>query len=133
MIEWSQKPEHLQWAGAALGVTFDPDQSSWLANVGRDLEAVVVFTRFSPFNCEMSIATNGGRTWATRPFLRACYGYAFNQLGLRRVTVVIEEDNSPSLELCRRLGHVEEGRLKGWFGAKSGVLMRMLREECRWI
>lgn len=134
MIVLDQDPRLLEFAKRILKVKFDPSQSAWISLIdGEDIEAVVVYTRFSTHNCEMSIATNGGKTWATRRFLKACYQYAFDQMKLARISVVIEEDNEPSLNLCRKLGHVEEGRLKSWFGAKDGVLMRMTKTECKWL
>jgi hypothetical protein len=133
VIVLEQDRRLLEFACDGLGVKFDPAQSVWLASVTDEIEAVVVYTRFSQHNCEMSIATNLKKTWARRDFLRCVYRYPFAQRQMARVTAVIEEDNIPSLTMCRRLGHVEEGRLKQWFGARDGVVMRMLRSECRWL
>lgn len=134
MIVTEQHPALLDFACRVLGVQFDPAQSTWIGQVEEGyISAVVVYTRFSRHNCEMSIATDGRKRWASRDFLRACYSYPFQQLGLARITVVVEDDNRRSLRLCRKLGHVEEGLLRGWFGNKDGILMRMLRDECRWI
>ena len=116
-----------------LGSRFTPEGTSWIAEVSDEVEAVTVFTRFSEHNCEMSIATNGKKRWATRGYLRACFRYPFVQCKKTRVTVVIEDDNVASIRLCRLLGYVDEGTLKGWFGPKDGVLMRMTFKECRWL
>jgi RimJ/RimL family protein N-acetyltransferase len=134
-ITTAQEPSLLGWASSVLGVTFDPCQSTWISRIKQDGSpaAVVVYTRFSPHNCEMSVATDGKREWASREFLRLVYSYPFQQIGLTRVTVVIEEDNARSLNMCRKLGHVQEGILKHWFGTKSGVLMRMCADECKWL
>lgn len=134
MIVYAQDPALLDFANRVLGVKFDPAQSAWMAKTdGQSIEAVIVYTRFSPHNCEMSIATNGERKWATREFLRACYRYPFVQMGLRRITAVVEEDNSKSLNMCRRLGHAEEARLKHWFGEKDGIVFRMTKDTCKWL
>ncbi len=133
MIVLEQDERLLEWARQVLKVKFEPNQATWISLVDDEIRAVVVYTRFSTHNCEMSIATDNAKTWATRKFMRACYRYAFDQLKVARVTVVIEEDNEASIELCRRLGHVEEGRLKHWFGDKDGILMRMTREECKYL
>jgi RimJ/RimL family protein N-acetyltransferase len=134
-ITTQQEPSWLGWASSVLSVKFDQSQSAWITRLNDDgtPSAVVVYTRFSPHNCEMSIATDGKRAWASREFLRVVYRYPFEQLALARVTAVIEQDNTPSLSMCRKLGHVQEGTLKQWFGAKDGIVMRMLRSECRWI
>lgn len=135
MIITEQIPVLLEFANRVLDVRFDPVQCTWISQIDDDgrIVAVVVYSRFSTHNCEMSIATDEQRTWANRAFLRACYRYVFGQLNKTRITVVIEEDNEKSLVMCRKLGHVEEGRLKCWFGAKDGIVMRMLRSECKWL
>jgi RimJ/RimL family protein N-acetyltransferase len=135
LIVFEQDVRLLAFASAVLNVRFDPAQSSWISNVQKDGAplAVVVYTRFSPYNCEMSIATDGGRSWATRPFLRECYRYPFVQIGLQRVTGVVEDGNESALRLNRKLGHVEEARLKAWFGDKDGIVFRLLKDECKWL
>ena len=134
-IDARQDRDYLAYAGNALGASFDPNMSAWIAHLYDDgaIAAVTVFHKVTDTNCEMSIATDGKKGWAQRNYLRYCYKYAFDQLGLRRVSVVIQEDNHASLRLCKKLGHVYEGTLKEWFGDKDGVLMRMTRSECKWI
>lgn len=135
MITTAQNPAWLEWASGVLDVRFDPAQSTWITRLREDAtpRVVVVYTRFSAHNCEMSIATDGDRRWASREFLRACYAYPFEQLKLARITGVVEEDNTRALTMNRKLGHIEEGRLKSWFGTKDGIVFRMCRNECRWI
>lgn len=135
MISLAQEPAWLDWASEVLKVKFDPSAAAWIARLRGDAtpHAVVVYTRFSPFNCEMSIASDGDVRWGSREFMRVCYSYPFIQCNLNRITVVVEEDNERSLVMCRKLGHVQEGVLKQWFGTKDGIVFRMLKEECRWI
>ncbi len=135
MISCEQKPEYLEWANRVLDVEFDPNLTAWMTMLGANGEpvAVVVFNFFTTHNCEMSIATNGAKKWATKGFLRTCYRYAFVQLNLSRVTSVVEEDNADSIRLASKIGHVHEATLKCWFGEKDGIVMRMLRSECRWL
>ncbi len=135
MIDHAQKPEYLAWASAVLDVEFDPAQAAWITHLRADGEiaAVTVFNFVTTYNCEMSVASDGRARWATRGFLGVCYRYAFHQLGLERVTAVVEEDNEKSLTMCRKLGHIEEATLKRWFGEKDGIVMRMLKGECKWL
>ncbi len=135
MIVHEQNSEYLAWANAVLGVNFDPGLCAFITRLNCDgsISAVVVFNMCTTYNVEMSVASDGKSRWATKDFLGVCYRYAFNQLGLRRVTAVVEDDNEASLRMCRKLGHVEEGRLSHWFGDKHGIVMRMLKEECKWI
>lgn len=137
MISHTQNPEFLVWANRVLDVEFKPDPNTtvWITrlNANGSISAVVVYSDFREFNCEMSVASDGKSTWATREFLGVCYRYPFNQMKMRRVTAVVQDDNSASLRMCRKLGHVEEARLTNWFGEHDGIVMRMLREECKWL
>lgn len=135
MISHEQNPAYLFWANDVLGVDFDPAQTAWITNLNGDgtPAAVCVFNFVTTYNCEMSVASDRRARWATRGFLGVCYRYAFVQLGLVRVTAVVEDDNKESLRMCRKLGHVEEARLQCWFGEKDGIVMRMLKGECKWI
>ena len=112
-----------------------PNLSAWISRLNEDGTplAVVVFDRFDEHNCQMHIASDGTKRWYSKEFVSTCYRYAFNQMGLKRVTVVIREDNERSLKMCRQLGHTQECILKSWFGDKDGVLMRMLKTECKWL
>lgn len=137
MIDYAQKPEYLEWADARLASKYpsDPSRTRWITSLGKggEIKAVVLFGDFSPYNCEMSIATDERASWATREFIRTCYRYAFEQMKLARITVVIDEGNDKSLKLCEKLGHTKEGLLLNWYGSKNGIAMRMLKNECKWI
>lgn len=99
--------------------------------------AVVVFTNWTPTGCEISIASDRRRRWVSRCFLRTCAEYVFCQCGKQRVTGVIHDDNNDSVRLALKAGFTQEGRLKKWFkcpdGYKDGIVMGMLKEECKWL
>lgn len=135
MIVFDQDHALLAFASQVLNVKFDPSQCSWISRLNPDGSplVVVVFTRFTPYNCEMSIASDGSRKWYSKEFVSTCYRYAFIQAKLWRITVVIEDDNEKSLKLCRQLGHTQESVLKHWFGEKDGIVMRMTKDTCKWL
>lgn len=135
MISHEQKPEYLAFAEKELDTEIDPETSAWMTRLNADgsISAVVVFRNFSESNCEMLIASDGRSRWATREFIGTCYRYAFNQMGVDRVTVIIERDNEKSIRLCRRIGHLVEGILRKWSEGKDAVIMGMTREECKWL
>ena len=135
MIAFTQNPEQLEWASRILNVKYDPNLCSWLSELSEDGEtrAVVVFTRFTPYNCEMSVASDGSSKWFSSRAARAWFGYPFNQLRVNRVTAVAEQFNERSISMLRKLGFVEEGTLKQWFGQQDGIVFRMLKDECTWI
>lgn len=81
-----------------------------------------------------NIAGLRGRYWATRRFFRACFKYLFKQLGLRRVTGLVDASNLAARALNERLGFKQEGVLrKRAPGGGDMIVYGMLREECRWL
>lgn len=109
-----------------------PKDSVTLACAQTELLAVVVYSRFTRYGCEMSIASSHP-TWCSRRFLRAAFSYPFRQCRLERVSFVTTMDNPETIVLLQRLGAKEEGVLRRWFGELDGIVYGMLREECRWL
>ena len=135
MIDYEQNKKYIDFANRILSADFNATPSVTISNVDENGEilAVVIYTRFSKHNCEMSIATSGHKNWASKRFLKACYAYVFYQCGLKRITVVVDENNNQSITMCKKLGHVKEGILHSWFGETNGVIFRMKKEECKWL
>ena len=124
----------LAWAQERLGARWEADQVRWLSGVADGLPVfVVLYSRFSERNCELSIATDMTKRWATRRALRAIFHVPFRQWQLRRVTFVINAENKASIDLCERLGAVHEGRVRKSFpGDADGLVLGILKEECKW-
>lgn len=135
MISHEQNPEYLKWANDVLGVKFEPHSCTWITRLNKEgqITAVAVYNMGTEFNIEMSVASDKSGRCVSREFLAVAYRYPFNQLKLRRVTAIVKDGDSKTLEIARKLGHVYEATLKGWFGDRDGIVMRMLREECKWL
>jgi uncharacterized protein YeaC (DUF1315 family) len=134
-IDGEQRQEYLDFLNAAFGTGHRLDAVRLLTVLrGQCIAAVVMYSRMSRRSCEMTIATDGQRDWATRSTLAAIFNYPFQHLRLHRVTVVVRADNAPSLTLCERLGWQREGCVREAFeDGCHGIVMGMLRPECRWI
>ena len=107
----------------------------WLASVNDEtgeVLGVVVYTRFSKTNCEMSVAAASPK-FLSRKNLRVFFGYPFHQLSQKRVTAVVEVTNQHSYKFNRRLGFQVEGKLRQWFPSGDGIVMGLLKEECKWL
>ena len=52
--------------------------------------------------------------------------YLFNELGAARVEIRCDERNAPSAAIARRLGYVQEGRLRNHLPAPDGTLRTTL-------
>jgi hypothetical protein len=124
----------LGWAERRLGVSWVASQCRWLAGVDTDIRFVVVYSNFSPRNCDLTIATDGSKTWATRRSLRAIFAPPFELWGLRRVTFIVKADNQPSIRMLETAGARREGiARKAFDGDVDGIAFGMLREECRYL
>lgn len=130
----------LAWAKQRLQLTFNPASCRWVAGLDAGgVVWVVVYSHFSSVNCQLTIATDNSKRWATRRSLRAIFTPPFVEWGLRRVSFLVAANNEWSLRMMRNrgrspLGVVEEGRVRAAFpGDVDGVLFGMLKEECRWL
>lgn len=134
MTSIEQRPEYFDFINRILDVKFDPSQSVCFSTIDSSgqILGVAVFSRFMPYNVELSVASITP-TFLTRGLLDVVFHYAFITAKKRRITAVIEDGNINAINMDKRLGFIEEGRLKNWYGDKDGIILRMLREECRWI
>lgn len=134
MISIEQKQEYFDFVNQILNVKFDPLQSVVIASLSESgkLLGAVVFSRFCEHTVELSVASCSPK-FLTRKFLNVLFHYAFITAGKRRISAVIEDGNINAIDMDTRLGFVEEARLKCWYGDKDGIVLRMLKEECRWL
>ena len=134
MIRWEQDQAYLHYAENILGVKFDPRAATWLTSCdqsGRIL-GVVVFSRFSDGNCEITVAAQS-KQFISKRFGLAVAFYAFEQLGCRRVTAVIAVGNEKSLNLAQQLGFRIEGRLVSWYASGDAFILGLLKSDCKWL
>lgn len=97
-----------------------------------ELVAGIVYSDFNGNNLSASI--HGlNRTWMNREFLWVIFHYPFEQAKVKRITAVVEESNSLSHNLVKRLGFTHEATLQQ--AGRSGDLhiYRMFRDECKWL
>lgn len=74
-----------------------------------------------------------GKQALTREFVWVCFDYPFNQLKVGCVYGLVEEHNEAALKMDEHLGFKHEARLHGYFPTGDAVLLRMTREECRFL
>ena len=135
----NQKHRAAQWArenfpNSGLG-HFGEDFTSLLLEKGLEIQAALFYTDFQPGNSvQMHVAALAGEFWLNRPFLAAAFRYPFIQLGVRRVGVTVESNNSKSLRLVRRAGWTQEGIAREAGGEGIDIIhFGMLKSECRFL
>ncbi len=94
------------------------------------LRGGVVFTQYSGANIVMACALEAP---LTRMFLRAMFIYPFLQLGCRRMTLLIDEDNKKSIRLVEHVGFKQEGRMREAMPRGDVLVYGLLKSECRFL
>jgi len=125
----------IPWAQRTIGLRFPwREPTAIMLFDDNVLRACVAYTDYDEVNLGMHIASDGSRRWLTREYLRACFGYPFEQLGVRRVTGLVAASNPAALRFDTHLGFRMEGRLR--HAAQDGsdlLVLGMLRGECRYL
>jgi RimJ/RimL family protein N-acetyltransferase len=129
MIDFSQNQTCLRWAEKILGVNFSHTPATWLTAINQQgtILGVVIFSRFTTGNCEVTVVLKD--TFLPRLLMLASAAYVFEQLGYRRATAIIAVENERSLKSAQRLGFRIEGRLRDWFPTGDAFILGMLRED----
>lgn len=123
----------IRWAEKAIGSQFFSDAKAIGLLLNGEICAVVVFDRFSKCDCNMHIASDGGRRWMTREYLVEAFRYPFVQCGLRRVSGLVPSKNEQALRFDQKLGFVKEGVCRNAMIDDDIVILGMLRKDCLFI
>lgn len=138
--------------GASLAeIVFDADRigpwvceragGTWLPGRGTAiglerngaLVAGVLYEDYNGANVVMHVASDGTAEWLNREYLRTCFDYPFRQLGCQRVTGIVPSTNDKALSFDEHLGFEVETKLEGAHPEGDLIILRMKRENCRWI
>lgn len=123
-----------QWVAERAGCS----AHAWAGYVGIGVEQAgellggVVLESFTGSNANIHVA-GVGRHWLNRALLFTVFDYAFNQLGLRRLTGYVQANNTNALRFDTHLGFVQEAIIRD--GAPSGdvIVLAMYPETCRYL
>jgi len=98
------------------------------------LRAVMVMVYTYGSSCDMHIASDGSRQWATRNILAGLFGYVFILHGAPQATITVEPDNTAALIMNIKLGFQVQARVPGLMAdGGDAVLLTMRAHECPWI
>lgn len=103
----------------------------WLC--GSELVAGVLYYQYTGPNIWAAVAAEPGHNWLNRVGLWAIFDYPFRQLGVKRITIGIDEGNSRSIKFCTSLGFRPETRLSDASPGGDLLIYRMYAEECPWL
>lgn len=98
------------------------------------LIAGLVYEGYNGVNIWGHLAAEPGSRWMTREYLRYCFAYPFDELGVKRISGSVAASNLPAQRLDEHLGFKREAVLQG--AAPDGgdvILYVMRREDCRYL
>jgi hypothetical protein len=130
-------PEVVTWVHLKLNARC-PDRNlarglGWVdAHAPWHIRAGVTYHNWNGYNIDAAVAIDDGFHW-TRSRIRTIFEYPFTQLGARRMSALIEHDNTQSRRFVERLGFTLEATLAHACKAGDLLLYRMTSTECRWL
>lgn len=96
------------------------------------LIAGVVYHSFTGPNIAVDIASTSPK-WCRKPILKSLFDYPFEQLGCRRITSIVSEENAKSIRFTEGLGFRREGVMReGGKAGRDAFLYGLLRSERRY-
>jgi len=98
---------------------------------GAQIRGVVGYDNWNQASCMMHVCGDG--RWLTRELLFADFNYPFTICGLNCVFGLVPSGNEEALRFDRHLGFKDVVELKDAHPDGSMFLMRMDRDDCRWL
>jgi RimJ/RimL family protein N-acetyltransferase len=132
-IVWDQCQRVGEWVCERIGGNFDP-KSATAIGLERDGELIagVVFDHYNGKSLAMHVAGIGSH-WMTRDYARACFGYAFGQLGVAKILGLVDSTNAQARRYDEHLGFELEATVKD-AGVKGDLLIySMTPDKCRFL
>jgi len=114
-------PNFIGWNGYYVAIGYE---------IAGQLRGGITFTQYAHPNIVIACALEAP---LTRRFLRGIFYYPFRQLGVRRVTALIDSRNSASRRLVEHAGFVQEGVMRHAAPNDDVVIYGLLKEDCRWL
>lgn len=121
--EWVESKDAGDFSGgcfAALGV-LDNDK----------LVAGVVYDHYTETCVTATIAVE--KKVLPRQLVRAMFRYPFEQLGVSKIIVYINDANKASVKLATKLGFAIEGKIKDVYPDGSMLIMGLPKANCVWL
>lgn len=112
---------------------FDPGSCTAIGlERNGELIAGVVYDHYAFRSICIHVAAEGSH-WLNREFLKAAFGYPFNQLRVNKVIGLVDSANAAARRFDEHLGFQVEGVIRD--AAKHGDLIfySMTRAQCRWL
>lgn len=122
------------WIASRTGGTFVHGEARTigLLDNGEPI-AGVLYDQYNGASIGMHVAAEPGARWMTREFLRVCFAYPFEQLGVRKIIGLVGSGNTRARAFDEHLGFVLEATLKEAHPDGDLLVYSMTRSQCRWL
>ena len=131
-IVWDQPEAVGRWVCARTQGSYDPASQAIGLEKDGQLIAGVLFDHYTGRSIAMHVAGEGGH-WMTREFARACFGYAFGQLKVRKVIGLVDSANHAARRYDEHLGFKLEAVITDAGAGGDLLIYTMTPEQCRWM
>jgi RimJ/RimL family protein N-acetyltransferase len=97
------------------------------------LIAGVLYDSYNGRSIAMHVASDGSKRWMTREYLRICFDYPFNQLGVNVIIGLVDSENLAARQFDEALGFKLEHTVPN-AGPKGDLLLySMTAAQCRFL
>ena len=133
-VTWRHRAEVLRYHQYHMqAIVHEPNVVACMGILqGTEIIGSVIFQRYRWPDIEVGIFTTS-KSWCTRQTLNQIFSYPFQTLNCRRVTAITDSSTPEVCNFIKRLGFVEEGRLRQALPHSDSIILGMLKAECRWI
>lgn len=132
-VIWDRQQEVGDWITARIQGKFHADSATTIG-LERDGEIVGGCIFENHTGQSMLIHCAGiSRYWMNRDFLMAVFGYAFRQMGIKKLIGPVDSSNSDSRHFIENLGFHPEATIAD--GARNGdlIMYTLTRQQCRFL
>jgi hypothetical protein len=133
-IFFDRQDEVAAWVAERIGC--DPRAWAGYVTIGfevdGDLRAGIVLEAFTGTAANIHVASTG-RAWLNRSLMWTVFGFAFKDLGLKRLTGLVESANAAALRFDQHLGFEVEAVLKDAVPDGDLLVLVMRPETCRYL
>lgn len=120
------------WVCEKAGGCYVPGDTAIGVEVDGDLRVGVMYNGYTGASISIHSRCDDPRA-TSRMFYAHIFGYAFNQLKVRRLTGLVSSANHRAQRIDEKLGFQREAVLADYFPDGDAIVYIMRRKDCRFL
>ena len=122
-----------QWLCDRIGYAPTP-HIRCMGSISNDNQRILGVVGYDGFNGASVVMHMAGEPhWIGKQILHAAFDWPFNFMGCTQVLAFVPSGNTTALDMNKRLGFEVVTELEGAHPDGSLFVMRMRRENCKWL